>query len=142
MLATRPSTSRSRRAAPTSTGSARRSTGRPRRRSRPGSSGSSTSSVAAGAREHPLPPIDEVRPAAPTLTVAAPTTDPHPHRVIVDPVWGFRRLEPPPTSPELDTFYESRYRDLLDDGGRAPDLARLVAGGPDAAIEREWQAAT
>lgn len=70
------------------------------------------------------------------------TADVAEYEIVVDPVWGYRRLEPLPSSPELDEFYESHYRDLLDDGGRAPDLARLVAGGPDAAIEREWQAAT
>jgi SAM-dependent methyltransferase len=61
--------------------------------------------------------------------------------IVVDPTWGYRRLEPLPPRPELDDFYESRYSDLLD-GGRAPDLARQVAGGPDAAIERQWQAKT
>jgi SAM-dependent methyltransferase len=68
--------------------------------------------------------------------------DAHEHRIVVDPRWGYRRLDPVPLRPELDDFYESRYSDLLRGGGRAPDLARLVAGGPDAAIERQWQAAT
>ncbi|MGH2408585.1 MAG: class I SAM-dependent methyltransferase, partial [Candidatus Limnocylindrales bacterium] len=34
------------------------------------------------------------------------------------------------------------YGGLVPAGGRAPDLARLLAGGPDAAEERAWQAAT
>ena len=85
-----------------------------------------------------MPQIDEAGLAAPaTISVDEAGTE-----IVVDPVWGYRRLDPLPSSPELDTFYESHYRDLLDAGGRAPDLARLVAGGPDAAIEREWQAAT
>lgn len=63
-------------------------------------------------------------------------------RIVVDPIWEYRRLDPLPSSQELDGFYESRYRDLLAAGGRAPDLARLLAGGPEAALEREWQAAT
>jgi SAM-dependent methyltransferase len=85
-----------------------------------------------------LPPIDEV-----DLDLADPLSagDGGP-RIVVDPVWGYRRLDPLPSSPELDEFYESHYRDLLDDGGRAPDLARLVTGGSDATIERAWQAAT
>ncbi len=62
--------------------------------------------------------------------------------VVVDERWGYRRLDPLPSSSELDGFYESRYRDELDAGGRAPDLARLIAGGPDAARERAWLAAT
>jgi SAM-dependent methyltransferase len=61
---------------------------------------------------------------------------------VVDPTWGYRRLDPLPTGLELDGWYESHYRDLLDQGGRAPDLARLIAGGPDAAAERAWQART
>ena len=85
-----------------------------------------------------MPSIDEV-----DLALADPvsTGDREP-RIIVDPVWGYRRLDPLPSSPELDEFYESHYRDLLDDGGRAPDLARLVSGGTDASIERTWQAST
>lgn len=63
-------------------------------------------------------------------------------RLIVDPVWGYRRVEPLPSSDELDRFYESRYHDLISRGGRAPDLARLVTTGPDAAREREWLDAT
>ena len=50
-------------------------------------------------------------------------------RLIVDPVWGYRRVEPLPTSDELDRFYESDYRDLIVQGGRAPELARLVVDG-------------
>jgi SAM-dependent methyltransferase len=64
------------------------------------------------------------------------------HRVILDPALGYRRLDPLPSEPDLEAFYESRYRDALDSGGRAPDLARLVAGGPDADRERAWLDAT
>jgi 2-polyprenyl-3-methyl-5-hydroxy-6-metoxy-1,4-benzoquinol methylase len=51
-------------------------------------------------------------------------------------------LVPFPDDKTLDDFYESQYRDLLDEGGRAPDLARLMAGGPEADRERQWLAAT
>jgi SAM-dependent methyltransferase len=63
-------------------------------------------------------------------------------RLVVDPVWGYRRVEPLPTSDELDRFYESGYHDLISKGGRAPELARLVATGPDAERERAWLEAT
>jgi len=79
-------------------------------------------------------------PSAAPASVA--TVDPGEYEIVVDAEWGYRRLDPMPTSPDLDVFYESRYRDLLDGGGRAPDLARLVGGGSDAEVEREWQAAT
>jgi SAM-dependent methyltransferase len=87
-------------------------------------------------RWRPLLPIEE---AHRTSVAAAEGVT---HRIIVDPEWGYRRLDPLPSGGELDAFYESQYRDLLDSGGRAPDLARLVAGGREAEREREWQVAT
>ena len=65
-----------------------------------------------------------------------------PLRLVIDPTWGYRRLDPVPTEAELGEFYESHYRTLVSRGGRGPDLARLAAGGPDADRERDWQAAT
>jgi 2-polyprenyl-3-methyl-5-hydroxy-6-metoxy-1,4-benzoquinol methylase len=65
-----------------------------------------------------------------------------PPRLVVDPDWGYRRLEQLPAIGQLDRFYESHYRDLLDEGGRAPDLTRLVGSGPDADRERAWLRAT
>ena len=60
------------------------------------------------------------------------------HTVIVDPVHGYRRLEPMPSESEFERFYESRYYDLLRGGGRAPELRRLLAGGDEGDSERAW----
>ena len=60
------------------------------------------------------------------------------HRIVVDPTYGHRRLDPMPSSAELGAFYESRYYDLIRAGGRTPDIARLLQGGPDAERERRW----
>jgi len=60
------------------------------------------------------------------------------HAVIVDPTYGYRRLEPMPSESEFERFYESEYYDLLRRGGRAPELRRLLAGGEEAARERTW----
>jgi SAM-dependent methyltransferase len=60
------------------------------------------------------------------------------HEVIVDPTYGYRRLEPLPTGSEFERFYQSEYYDLLRKGGRAPDLRRLLAGGEEAERERAW----
>lgn len=64
------------------------------------------------------------------------------HRVIEDPVHGYRRLDPIPEAAELASFYQSRYYDLVRQGGRGPDLARFLAGGEGAEREREWLRAT
>lgn len=60
------------------------------------------------------------------------------HEVIVDPTYGYRRLEPMPSDSEFERFYESEYYDLLRKGGRAPELRRLLAGGQEAEAERAW----
>lgn len=66
----------------------------------------------------------------------------HEYRVIEDPEWGYRRLDPIPRSAELSEFYESKYADLIRKGGRAPDYARFLAGGPEAREEESWLDAT
>jgi SAM-dependent methyltransferase len=77
-----------------------------------------------------------------TTAAAVQVLTEQPHRVIVDPEWGYGRLDPVPSTPDLDAFYESRYRDLIGRSRRGPDLARLLRSGPDAQLERAWQAAT
>lgn len=59
-------------------------------------------------------------------------------RIKVDPVWGFRRVDPLPPESEISEFYESAYHDLLQNSARAPDLARLRSEGADADEERRW----
>ncbi len=60
------------------------------------------------------------------------------YRVVEDPEWGYRRLDPIPDAGQLSRFYESRYCDLVRKCGRAPDLTRITAGGPEADREIEW----
>lgn len=62
--------------------------------------------------------------------------------MLTDPDSGFLRLDPLPMDAELGDFYQSRYYHLLRAGSRAPDLARLMAGGPDADRERDWLSRT
>jgi SAM-dependent methyltransferase len=63
-------------------------------------------------------------------------------QVVTDPHWGYRRLDPIPTSEELHRFYQSAYADVVAREQRAPELTRLLAGGPEADAEREWLRAT
>jgi 2-polyprenyl-3-methyl-5-hydroxy-6-metoxy-1,4-benzoquinol methylase len=64
------------------------------------------------------------------------------YKVIVDPRWGYRRLDPLPTAEELDRFYREQYYDLLAAGGRAPELRRLMQGGEEAQLELLWLSKT
>jgi SAM-dependent methyltransferase len=64
------------------------------------------------------------------------------HHVVEDRAFGFRRLDPMPTSDELSRFYESQYADLIRSGGRAPELRRMLTGGEEGAAERRWLADT
>lgn len=60
------------------------------------------------------------------------------HKIVVDPTFGHRRLDPMPSDAALGAFYESQYYHLIRAGGRAPELERLMSGGPDAEAERAW----
>lgn len=60
------------------------------------------------------------------------------YRVIQDPVYGYRRLDPIPDEKEVTKFYQSQYYDLIRRGGRAPELRRFLAGGYEAESERAW----
>jgi SAM-dependent methyltransferase len=63
-------------------------------------------------------------------------------KVIVDPQYGYRRIDPIPSAEELESFYETQYYGLLKVGGRAPDLRRILEGGESARAELEWREKT
>ena len=65
-----------------------------------------------------------------------------PPEVIVDPEYGYRRLDPLPLDDELDTFYQSAYLDMIRTGQRFPESRRLLTPGPEADGERAWLRAT
>ncbi|HEX5398545.1 MAG TPA: class I SAM-dependent methyltransferase [Verrucomicrobiae bacterium] len=60
------------------------------------------------------------------------------YNIIQEANFGYRHLDPIPGAEELGRFYQSRYYDLLRKGGRAPDLQRLLEGGPSGMQERQW----
>jgi SAM-dependent methyltransferase len=60
------------------------------------------------------------------------------YRVIEDPVYGYRRLDPIPDAGELARFYQSHYYHLIRQGGRAHELKHLMEGGEAAERERSW----
>lgn len=60
------------------------------------------------------------------------------YRVIEDPTYGYRRLDPIPDNQELARFYQSHYYHLIRKGGRAHELKHLMAGGEEADRERRW----
>lgn len=64
------------------------------------------------------------------------------HRVIDDPQWGYKHLDPIPSDEETSRFYKKQYYDLIRQGGRAPELRRLMRGGEEAQTESAWMRAT
>jgi SAM-dependent methyltransferase len=59
-------------------------------------------------------------------------------RTAVDPTYGFRRLDPVPSTGELDAFYAKEYMELVEAGGRAPEIRRLLSAGPERDGELAW----
>lgn len=70
-----------------------------------------------------------------------PVTEPKP-RIVLDPIYGHRRVEPAPGSAEIEPYYQSRYYHRIRKDGRAAGLERLLRGGPEAERELDWLRAT
>lgn len=64
------------------------------------------------------------------------------YKISVDPNYNYRRLDPLPSSEELEGFYKDKYYDLVAAGGRAPELNRILKGGKEAEDELAWLAGT
>ena len=65
------------------------------------------------------------------------------YRIIQDPVWKYRRLDPVPAEEEVTEFYQRYYYELVRRGGRAPGLRRLTSENtPEAEAEASWLHAT
>jgi len=60
------------------------------------------------------------------------------HEIIEDADWGHLRVDPIPHDDELSAYYESKYYDLIQQGGKALELQRLIAGGKEADTTRSW----
>jgi 2-polyprenyl-3-methyl-5-hydroxy-6-metoxy-1,4-benzoquinol methylase len=63
------------------------------------------------------------------------------HDVKTHPL-GFLQLNPIPNPGELNAFYQSKYYDLLRQGGRAPEIRKLLDVGGERADELAWLEAT
>jgi 2-polyprenyl-3-methyl-5-hydroxy-6-metoxy-1,4-benzoquinol methylase len=64
------------------------------------------------------------------------------HKLVRDETYGYIRLDPIPEEGELEAFYQKEYFALIAEGGRAPEIRRLKAGGEEAARERGWLEST
>jgi 2-polyprenyl-3-methyl-5-hydroxy-6-metoxy-1,4-benzoquinol methylase len=56
--------------------------------------------------------------------------------------FGFAQLDPVPDDATLSEFYESRYYDLIRQGGRAPELQKLLDTQGERPAELAWLQAT
>jgi SAM-dependent methyltransferase len=64
------------------------------------------------------------------------------YTIVRDEQYGFRRLEPLPTAEAMERFFRDQYYGLIQQGGRAPDLKRILEGGEEARAELDWMAQT
>lgn len=78
-----------------------------------------------------------------TPTATPPANGPrHDAAFAVDARYGYRHLDPIPSAAELDAFYAGAYMELIEAGGRAPEIRRLLEGGPAREAELAWMGAT
>jgi 2-polyprenyl-3-methyl-5-hydroxy-6-metoxy-1,4-benzoquinol methylase len=59
-------------------------------------------------------------------------------KIIEDPEYNFRRLEPIPAPSELNDFYESKYFSLIKKGGRASEMRKLIETRNHSNPELKW----
>lgn len=64
------------------------------------------------------------------------------YKIIKDSDYGYKRLDPIPSTEYLTHFYENDYFKLILQGGRAPGLRRIATGGEKAEHELKWLQAT
>ncbi|MBI5543557.1 MAG: class I SAM-dependent methyltransferase, partial [Deltaproteobacteria bacterium] len=57
-------------------------------------------------------------------------------------LYGYKRLDPVPSPAELEAFYTGSYMELIEAGGRAPEIRRLLQGGPEREAELAWLRST
>lgn len=60
------------------------------------------------------------------------------YKIVKDPTFGYRKLQPTPQNSVLSKLYQSKYYDSVRMGRCAPDLNKLVTGGREAEQERQW----
>lgn len=60
------------------------------------------------------------------------------YKIIQDPIYGYKHLDPIPTQADLNKFYKSQYYELARKGGRAPEIRRLTEGGQVGERELNW----
>jgi 2-polyprenyl-3-methyl-5-hydroxy-6-metoxy-1,4-benzoquinol methylase len=59
-------------------------------------------------------------------------------KIIEDPEYNFRKLEPIPAPSELNDFYESKYFSLIKKGGRASEMRKLIERRNHSNPELKW----
>lgn len=60
------------------------------------------------------------------------------YKIVENPVYKYKYLDPIPREEDIEKFYQSKYYDLLRKGGRAPELRRMISGGKEAKREKRW----
>lgn len=60
------------------------------------------------------------------------------YNIVVDPQYYYKRLDPIPTAEEVSSFYREKYYNLVAEGGKAPELNKILKGGEDLQTELEW----
>lgn len=64
------------------------------------------------------------------------------YRIIQDPVYAYKRLDPIPSKADIDDFYQAHYYGQIKKRGRAPDISRLLGDEEEAERERIWLRST